>query len=663
MAISVEEFLKANPTYLGRANTANRPKAVQQPVKPKGRGGFLSSLISEAGGAGGAAGGAALGATLGSVVPGIGTLIGGVAGAAIGGFGGATAGRGIENKVRDDQNFLGAGGSARSAFGEGALTGALSGLGTGVSALKGVKAVGGLRGLSTAAGGSDDALKMMSKQILNGGKKAGTSIAMNGMENPSLLSKTGSSLRGGVLNPKVQASPFGASQEANLIKTAKDIGLKGSAANQYQQLPIKFNQITSQADDILAKNTKTSTFNNLTNTVKQSSKDLPQFVNGDEKYTQSLVGELTDLSSKFKSNKITASEVASAKKDLGSKMDGIFKKITKGADLNPKEASRYSIWKALDNQIISMAPEAKALTLKQSAMYEMAPGLKTAANKTLGIPLLGIKSKSAERAVQSGQDFAGRALQNTGSTIGAVTGKGGQVLRQAKIQAPGNLVSALNEVQQPTQQDMNYSDPLMEQDPYAGMEAPMWQEDIYGEQQPEPAMYSREQAMADIQRDPKNASTYMTLYKTFGEEALAKQAPKGPSAATQKQDALVYTGSNAVNNLRSMFQKDPSLIAKTGVPGRNILGIGNRVLGLGEYEAMAQQAIDSVARLRTGAAMTPSEEQFYRRMVPQAGDNASTINRKLDELERYFASFQTASQAPESQDLTDALMQAQGGYY
>lgn len=662
MATSLQEFLAANPTYLGRANTSNRAKAAQQPVKQKGKGGFITSLISEAGGAGGAAGGAALGATLGSVVPGIGTLIGGAVGAGIGGFAGGTAGRGVENKIRDNQNFLGAGGSARSAFGEGALTGALSGLATGASALKGLKAAGGLKGLSTAANGSDEALNLMSKQILNGGKKAGTSIAMNGMENPGLLSKTGGSLRTGVLNPKVNASPFGASQEAGLMKTAQDIGLKGSATNQYQQLPIKFNQITAQADDILAKNTKTSTFNNLTNTVKQSSKDLPQFVNGDEKYTQSLVGELSDLSSKFKSNKISVSEVASAKKDLGSKMDGIFKKVAKGADLNPKEASRYSIWKALDNQIINMAPEAKALTLKQSAMYEMAPGLKAAANKTLGVPLLGVKSKSAERAVQAGQDFAGRALQNTGSAIGAVTGKGGQVLRQAKMQLPGNLISALNEVQQPQEQPQDPNMDQTMQDPTMGENAPMWQEDIYGPEQPQEAMYSREQAMADIQRDPKNASTYMTLYKTFGEEALAKQAPKGPSAATQKQDALVYTGSNAVNNLRSMFQKDPSLIAKTGVPGRNVLGIGNRVLGLGEYEAMAQQAIDSVARLRTGAAMTPSEEVFYRRMIPQAGDNSQTVNRKLDELERYFASFQTYGEGTQSQDLTDALMQAQGGY-
>ena len=52
-----------------------RPTNIQmtspQPAKKKGRGGFLTSLISEAGGAGGAAGGAALGTAL---LPGIGLI-------------------------------------------------------------------------------------------------------------------------------------------------------------------------------------------------------------------------------------------------------------------------------------------------------------------------------------------------------------------------------------------------------------------------------------------------------------------------------------------------------------------------------------------------------------------------------------------------------------
>lgn len=629
--------------------------------KQKGKGGFLSSIISELGGAGGAAGGAAAGAALGSVVPGAGTLIGGLIGAGIGGFGGATAGRGVENKIRDNQNFLGAGGSARAAFGEGALTGALSGLGTGVSALRGVKAVGGLKGLSSAAGGSDDALKAMSKQLLTGGKKAGVRIA--GGDTTGKIAQAGNSLRSGVINPKVAASPFGATKEAEIAASLSGLGLKGSAKNQYKQMPGVFNKLSSQIDDALAVNTSTSNLSKLTGSIKKTTKDLPQFINGDELYTKSLTNELRDLTSKFGSSKITAAQLQAAKSDLSSKMGTIFPKIAKGADLNPKEASRLAIWRGLDDHIVSIAPEVKALTSQQAKLYEAAPGLLTASKKTLGVPLLGVKSGAAERVVQGGQDLAGRALQKVGGLGTATGGALSQIKKQGLMQAPGNLVDALSQPPQAPEQSEDeqlmalyeqYSggagqDPMMGQ----GMMDPMME-------QPQQSAYSQEAVMSDIQRDPKNASTYLKLYETFNQ---APKAAKGPSAATQKQDALVYTGSNAVQNLRSMFQKDPSLIAKTGVPGRNILGIGNRALGLGEYEAMAQQAIDSVARLRTGAAMTPSEETFYRRMVPQAGDNQQTINQKLDELERYFGTFQTADEGSESQDLTDALMQMQQGAY
>ena len=65
----------------------------------RGRGGTLTSLISE----GGATGGAIAGAALGSVVPVLGTAIGGIIGAGIGGFGGRIA----ENKIRDDRLGLG----------------------------------------------------------------------------------------------------------------------------------------------------------------------------------------------------------------------------------------------------------------------------------------------------------------------------------------------------------------------------------------------------------------------------------------------------------------------------------------------------------------------------------------------------------------------------
>lgn len=107
---------------------ANR-QTQQQKKKKGGRGGTLTSLISE----GGALGGAATGAAIGSAVPVIGTVIGGV----IGGAGGALAGRLAENKIRDDR--WGVGDAAKEA----ALTGVLGAPGKtlkyGITAARGFK--------------------------------------------------------------------------------------------------------------------------------------------------------------------------------------------------------------------------------------------------------------------------------------------------------------------------------------------------------------------------------------------------------------------------------------------------------------------------------------------------------------------------------------------
>lgn len=614
-------------------------KLRSQPVKQRGKGGFLSSIISELGGAGGAAGGAALGASIGSVVPVLGTAVGGLIGAGIGGFAGGTGGRLAENKIRDNRWGVG------DALKEGTLSGALSVVGGGASALKGAKAVKALKGASALGGNVDEVGK---------------------------IAKAGNSLRAGIVNPKVAASPFGATKEAGVVNTLNNLGLKGSAKNQYQKLPGVMTKLNSQIDTALTSNTNTSSLSKLTGSIKKTSKDLPQFINGDPTYTKSLVNELGDLNTKFTSNKVTAAQLQKAKTELSGKMGNIFTKVAKGADLNPKEASRLAIWKGLDDHIVKVAPEVKALTSQQAKLYEAAPGLLASSKKTMGIPLLGVKSGGAERIAQGGQDLVGRGLQRMGGVRPIAGAKGminsipgaAPVMKQAKFQAPGNLVEALTSPGMSQEDQMIQEAQSMDPNMIPKAEDYASQVSTYEDAAPEAQNpYPQEALMADIQRDPKNADDYMKLYSMFAKQNEIK-APKALSSAAKQQNALVGTGLNAISNLRSMFQKDPSLIAKTGVPGRNVLGIGNRVLGLGEYEAMAQQAIDSVARLRTGAAMTPSEETFYRRMVPQAGDSEATINQKLDELERYFGSFQNSPEmsGEATPDLMEALMAQQGAY-
>lgn len=130
-ADELEAFRSGN--RLGSVDWSARQAPKQQ---TRGRGGFLSSLISE----GGAVGGAALGTAL---LPGVGTIVGGGLGAVLG--------RLTENKVRDDR--LGVG----DALKEGALETALLGAG------KAYKAVKGARAASKGLGAADDVARGTSR--------------------------------------------------------------------------------------------------------------------------------------------------------------------------------------------------------------------------------------------------------------------------------------------------------------------------------------------------------------------------------------------------------------------------------------------------------------------------------------------------------------------
>lgn len=144
---------------------ASRQAAQPAPTKIKGRGGFLTSLISELGGAGGAAGGAAIGAGIGSVVPVLGTAVGGIIGAGIGGFAGGAGGRLAENKIRDDEFRV------SQALKEGAVSGAFGAAGTGFQALKGakaLKAIGATPGIKAGfSGANSQAMKLAMKNPKN----------------------------------------------------------------------------------------------------------------------------------------------------------------------------------------------------------------------------------------------------------------------------------------------------------------------------------------------------------------------------------------------------------------------------------------------------------------------------------------------------------------
>jgi hypothetical protein len=346
-------------------------------------------------------------------------------------------------------------------------------------------------------------------------------------------------------------------------------------------------------------------------------------------------------------------------------MSGIFTKVAKGADLNPKEASRLAVWQSLDDTIGKLAPEAKRLTAQQSALYTASPGLLTASKKTAGIPLLGIKTKTAERAAQAVQDVAGRGLQTIGGATGAVpTGLAGTISRQAGRQLVPRAAMGLSgggaAPEAPVQGDMG----MQPVDLGAGT-APGMPQDM-GMQQPQ-ELYSQQAVMSDIQRDPKNAATYLKLYESFAPKQTTSNL--GKTAAAQYN--LAQQGTAALNQLSNLIQQNPSVITKSAIPGKSLPIVGGyvqRAAGTTQFDTLGYAAVSSLLRAQSGAAVPDSEVRAYMRAyLPKAGDSADAINTKLNTL---AYAFQTVMQGGQNQptnqyapaNLQSALMQAQGGF-
>lgn len=640
----------------GIARMVNGEMVLPQASKKKGRGGFLSSLISEAGGATGAAGGMSLGAALGSVVPGIGTVIGGLVGAGIGGFTGGTAGRGIENKIRDDQNFLGAGGSARTAFGEGALSGVLSGLGTGVGAVRGLKAAGGLKGLSTAAGGSDDVLKGLSKQIVTGGKKAGMNIA--GTQSNGILNRAGTGLTkygSGITTDPMVGGINRADELAGFMSK-----YKGSPNKQLRLMDKDMTRLSGEIDTILTETPVKLKGTQVRTTLQRGFKDPTDALFADldlanpttQKYLKSYTSKFDRLGDAKSINdqlKTVQGLAVRARDKLG--MGAMAPPLT------PQETAALAIKRAADDVlggVDSIAP----LKKQMAQIFEANPMVTKASGKVLGAPMAGVKVPKVGQAIRGAASYAGGTMQGVGTRASA-----SPLIRQAKIQAPGNLISALNEVQQP-QDQASYDETGQMPEPTSfydnasgalqGLDAPL--------EQPAQSMYSREAVMADIQRDPKNMATYIKLYEFANPEGSTKPLKK--TQAQMSRDEAASLTQMAIDQLNGGS-------VNTGLVSGKVEGI-KAMLGKGDPETIDFNTTISslkaaIAKARAGTSFTPNEERLLNKYAPTVGDSGQQLRTKLAALQKVYAAAaqrEYGTQAQEDpQDMVQALMQTQGGYY
>jgi hypothetical protein len=139
-------------------------------------------------------------------------------------------------------------------------------------------------------------------------------------------------------------------------------------------------------------------------------------------------------------------------------------------------------------------------------------------------------------------------------------------------------------------------------------------------------------ALNDLEKTGgKNLAQIKTLKDLFGEDAKAK---KPLSAEASKQVANAKSGMDAIQMLRDEMAggAGPTKNAAASLLGN----VGRGVAGTQSFNAAKEEIIDVLARLRTGAAITKTEEERFKKALPDAFDSPEVIDQKLKRYETLF---------------------------
>lgn len=598
-----------------------------QPAKQKGKGGFLTSLISELGGGVGAAGGAAIGTAL---LPGVGTL----AGAILGGLTGGTAGRGVENKVRDDQNFFGAGGSAKTALGEGIMSGALSGLGEGYQVFKGAKAAG-----------------IGAKEALTGGLK--------GAEKVGIAKGIGEGLERGAGGYGIGAKVSGeraltASASDEIAGTLKKLGIKAAAPETQAKLIDK--KIAEYGAKLSDKYTKNAVAFTAKEADELGQKVLSRVVSQpglDEATKKYALDEVTNL---VKNHGMDTSTLWNYTKEL--EKNGInFAANPDAATAGRQVVNKIISGDVRDELAFRIGGLKETNKLYSSAIKAQDYLLKAAADRTGG----GLTGKLMNTALFKGTEAKlGSGLAKGGNFAAGGGGVLSSIANQGIRQLPGNIVGAISGMTAPP-------DPTAT----AGVADAVAGGLADPSAQANPQLDSLSQAIdAAMQQDlattgGKNLANLQKYYD-FASKRLQATSGGAPNITkvTAQQYGLAQSGASALQQLGQMISSNPGVINKTATPGRGLPGIGgfiSNAAGTGEYDAIGYNIADSLLRLRTGAQANESEvKKLQTQIMPRAGDSPETIQTKLAQINQIFSSVLQTAGGSGGSSLEDALMQYQG---
>lgn len=245
---------------------------------------------------------------------------------------------------------------------------------------------------------------------------AGASTAVRAGEDASMLGKAGEALTQGVRKIDTGPSVYGVSKEASINKTLDDLGIKGSAQQQYAQLEPKMAELGDEITKRLATSPKQVPISKVTQDFEGNLQDQLRTGNLSSKTAQKEVkGYIQDLYGSKLGDEISTPELFDLKQKINQDYQGVAKKKNSGSPLTDREKVISAARQTIDDIISEYHPDVKQATVSQSKLYDAAESLyKSRSEKGPGFSIGGIKFGVPGDVAQKGKSTIGEILKAGG---------------------------------------------------------------------------------------------------------------------------------------------------------------------------------------------------------------------------------------------------------
>lgn len=603
-----------------------------------------------------------------TIAGGAGAALGSIAGP-VGTIGGGAIGSGLGEYLRQKLTGESDDGIDKGNLVQEAAFGALPGVFKGVKALKtakaaegGIEAAGGLRGVLTGgkltkaatvaedAAGTAKAMPQTTetayKATQNGIK---TKLATKGQQ---LEAKAGGF---GIGAKQPGQAPLGFGDSEAISKTLADEGIKtGASANRLRSVESKLKTYGSNIDQaVKANNTPLSLSDR--SAIAQKYLDNVESLPGVD---DTIRAEAENLAANYmKQGKDLASSVNFKR---GVDKDLISYISNPDAATAAKQQAATVMRRTINDMVNEAIPDIADLNNRYAGLTEAKSYLTSGAKNPSGIKMFGLNvGGNTKQAIEgtTGKLITKAIEGGAGITVPGA-GVAGSVIKgaipQAGVRAAGSafgvpFVGSPKQEQAPELPPM----PEMSADPSVNPEVT-----------PDDSPFSPANIERNVAKILKSGGTMKEVseYLAIADKMSSLRPSQKPlSSEAAKTLTNAQTGLSALDDFESAVTKDPGAFARTTIPGTGVLDniSGGRVgsaLGTSGIDAASQQIIDVIARLRTGAAISKSEEARFKQFIPRPGDPDNVKAQKIAYLRNQFQDVAARVQNSPSQDLETATL-------